>query len=323
MSDKNVELKQKLDEYMQGLSVSERQDLHNKLSYEPKIAFLGKTGVGKSSLTNAIFGKQICRINDIEACTRKPQEVFKQIIDDGQGIKLLDVPGIGENAERDKEYTELYIRILEEADMVLWVIKADDRTFTVDEEFYKQIVFPHIGQGKPFVVAVNQVDKMEPSCEWNWDNGQPGPTQGGNIQKKLQEVARQLGDELETQQIIAVSAQQAYQLDKLVSTLIERLPVEKRFTTLRNVQKSIRNSENIGEVAQHSLAEWLPSLGVAPLLLLNDFDPADDIPDLGETILEVIEDVGEAIADGIEDVGDAIVDGLDTVTDFFDDLFDW
>ena len=43
------------------------------LSYEPRIGFFGKTGVGKSSLCNALFGKDLFAINDVEACTRNPR----------------------------------------------------------------------------------------------------------------------------------------------------------------------------------------------------------------------------------------------------------
>jgi small GTP-binding protein len=159
--------------------------LNKAFDYEPKVAIFGKTGVGKSSLTNALFGKEACPVHDVEACTRNPQEVFMKLDGDSKGIKLLDVPGIGESSERDEEYFRLYAEILKDADMVLWVLKGDDRTFTSDEEFYKTCMIPYIEKGKPFVVAVNQVDKIEPFREWDMENHKPGPIQEGNIAKKI------------------------------------------------------------------------------------------------------------------------------------------
>jgi predicted GTPase len=61
-------------------------------------------------LCNALFGQDICSISDVQACTRDPQEVFLSI-GSGAGLKLLDVPGVGESSERDKEYEELYEKL--------------------------------------------------------------------------------------------------------------------------------------------------------------------------------------------------------------------
>ena len=63
-------------------------------SYTPKVGVFGNSGVGKSSLCNAIFGKEVAKISDVEACTRKPQEIL--IGSENSGIVLVDVPGIGE-----------------------------------------------------------------------------------------------------------------------------------------------------------------------------------------------------------------------------------
>lgn len=68
-------------------------------SYEPKVGIIGKTGVGKSSLCNALFGKDVAPVSDIESCTRELQEISLKV---GSGnIKLVDLPGIGESRERD------------------------------------------------------------------------------------------------------------------------------------------------------------------------------------------------------------------------------
>ena len=160
------------------------------------------------------------------------------------GIKLLDVPGIGESAERDKQYFKLYAEILKEADMALWVLKADDRTFSADEEFYKTCMKPYIDADKPFAVAVSQVDKIEPFREWDEIKHLPGPTQEGNIAKKLNYVAQQFGD-LKVSQVVAVSANENYNLFNLMLQLIKALPADKRYQTIRNMDEKLQQHEKV------------------------------------------------------------------------------
>lgn len=240
--------KEKLANWAKHLPPEAREKLKiemNKfLTYEPKVAIFGKTGVGKSSLTNALFGKDVCKVSDVEACTREPQEVFLKLEGASNGIKLLDVPGIGESAERDKQYFKLYAEILKEADMALWVLKADDRTFSADEEFYKTCMKPYIDAGKPFAVAVSQVDKIEPFREWDEIKHLPGPTQEGNIAKKLNYVAQQFGD-LKVSQVVAVSANENYNLSNLMLQLIKALPADKRYQTIRNMDEKLQQHEKV------------------------------------------------------------------------------
>lgn len=153
-------------------SISRR--INEVINYEPVIGIMGKTGAGKSSLCNAIFKGDICAVSDVEACTRETQEVRIQF--GKRAIRLIDIPGVGESAVRDGEYEQLYRELLPKLDLVLWVIKGDDRAFSADEHFYKNVLKPAGGEEKTLFV-LNQVDKIEPFREWDVQNAQPSPAQ--------------------------------------------------------------------------------------------------------------------------------------------------
>ncbi|MGF1733598.1 GTPase [Photobacterium kasasachensis] len=214
--------------------------INSILSYTPRIGIFGKTGVGKSSLCNALFGKEICKVSDIEACTREPQDVLLEI-GRGKGITLLDVPGVGENQERDLEYSELYQQLIPELDVILWVLKGDDRAFSVDIDFYKNVVKPHIEDRKPFVLVLNQVDKIEPFREWNVESRSPSQKQAVNIEMKLSGVANEFA--VKRSIVVPVSADEKFGLTKLIDEIIFSLPDEKKLSFAKEVPEDNLSSE--------------------------------------------------------------------------------
>lgn len=253
------------------------------LTYEPRIGVFGKTGAGKSSLCNALFGQDVCPISDVAACTRNPQEVLLNM--GGNGIKLVDVPGTGESTERDKEYAELYTQLLPELDLVLWLIKADDRAMGNDETFYQNIVIPHIEQGKPFFMVLNQVDKIEPWREWNDSTHEPGPRQFQNVHGKIETVANQFN--LPASKIIPVSANEKYNLTKLVDEIIFALPKEKNITLFRAVDKefqSVAAGEHVKKGFLEIVADTITTV-------------VDRVADTVETVVETVRDVKDWIDD--------------------------
>lgn len=219
--------------------------LNEMLSYRARIGVLGKTGAGKSSLCNALFGKEICQVSDVAACTRDTKDVLLNIGRD-QGITLVDVPGVGESGERDKEYEALYRKLLPELDAVLWVLKADDRAYSIDIDFYKSLVKPYLDAGKPFIVVLNQVDKIEPYREWQVAERRPGPKQAQNIEAKINVVAAEFG--LKQSLIIPVSAEEKFGLSRLIDELIFSLPDEKKVGVFNHVPRENRSVAATEEV---------------------------------------------------------------------------
>ncbi|MDE9518127.1 GTPase family protein [Xenorhabdus bovienii] len=184
--------------------------------YEPIIGIMGKTGSGKSSLCNALFQGEVTPVSDINACTR---DVLRFRLNSGDhSLILVDLPGVGESEQRDKEYEYLYRRILPELDLILWVIKADDRAFSIDERFYRRVM-TDFQQRVLFVVT--QADKIEPCHEWNATSNAPSPHQSVNIEARLNSI-RQLFSPHHP--VCAVSARTEWNLPSMVETMMHCLP---------------------------------------------------------------------------------------------------
>lgn len=202
-----------------------RERIDQVVNYHATVGVMGKTGAGKSSLCNALFGKDVAAVSDVDACTRAPQEVTLAI-QQGKGISLIDMPGVGESAQRDEEYTALYRQLLPELDLVLWVIKGDDRALSVDERFYQKVVLPLIWTSSlPVVFVISQIDKIEPYREWDWKKNQPGPYQRLNLEAKLDSICRTF--KIPRTRACLVSAEEGYGLIALVETIVRTLPNEK------------------------------------------------------------------------------------------------
>ncbi|MDM1249434.1 50S ribosome-binding GTPase [Acinetobacter sp. R933-2] len=212
--------------------------INNIRNYTPKVGVFGVTGVGKSSLCNALFGQDVAPVSDVAACTREPKEIF--IGNGGVGIKLIDVPGVGETIERDKEYFELYRKLAPELDLILWVIKADDRAYASAEKAYREILCPNL-KNCPVLFVINQVDKLNPLKDWDLENNKPGVDKQKNIDKKVEEVSKAFNvskDYIET-----VSVEEKYNLVKLMDAIVEILPNEKKYSFVREAKEDVKNDD--------------------------------------------------------------------------------
>lgn len=241
-----------LRRYPRALRQTLVRELSQLVTYEPVIGIMGKTGVGKSSLCNALFRSKVCAVNAVEACTRSPQRVRLRF--GNHYLTLMDLPGVGESQQRDNEYRELYRQLLPELDMVLCVLKADDRAFAVEEQFYQGVFAQYNGPLPPVLWVLNQVDKIEPAEQWNWPSAQPSALQAERIAQKQQAVARQL--RIAEADILPVSVRGRYRLSRLVEAMITRLPKQVRSPLVPHLQNGYRTTSVISTASSSFGVPW-------------------------------------------------------------------
>ena len=231
--------------------------------YTPRVAVFGVTGVGKSSLCNALFGKDLAKVSDVAACTRSTQEFNISSNDSEPGLILIDVPGVGETIERDEEYFKLYSKLIPSLDLVIWVIKADDRAYAIAEKAYKEILKPNLDQC-PVIFVINQVDKIEPILDestgmgfWDVEKNQPKPEKELNINKKINEISKAFG--VSTQYIQTASATRNYNIVETMEKIIEILPNGKKYSLYREASQNIK-TEKMEDAAEKgiwdSIKDW-------------------------------------------------------------------
>lgn len=229
----NPEGLQPLNHSLSGLPqwVSERilQQINRLTHYEPVIGIMGKTGAGKSSLCNALFVGEISPVSDVAACTREPLRFRLQVGE--RYMTLVDLPGVGESGERDAEYAALYRAQFSRLDLVLWLIKADDRALAVDEHFYHQVIGEAYRHKVLFVIS--QSDKAEPTS----GGGPLSTAQKQNISRKiclLHELFQSVNP------ICAVSVRLQWGLRVMAERMIKCLPREATSPVVAQLQQPFR-----------------------------------------------------------------------------------
>ncbi|WP_373203792.1 GTPase family protein [Citrobacter amalonaticus] len=278
---KKSECFQSLQQSLSGLPqwASERilQQINRLTHYEPVIGIMGKTGSGKSSLCNALFSNEVSPVSDVSACTREPLRFRLQVGE--RFMTIVDLPGVGESESRDAEYAAMYRRRLPHLDLVLWLIKADDRALAVDEHFYRRVIGEAYRHKVLFVIS--QSDKVEPTC-----GGEKLSTeQKQNISRKiclLHELFQPVNP------ICAVSVRLQWGLRVMAERMIRCLPREASSPVAVQLSAPLR-TDAVNKKARDDFGETVGSV-------LDTISSMPLIPAPVRTVIQSVRDIVVSVA---------------------------
>ncbi len=131
------------------------------------VLLVGRTGVGKSSLINTLFVKELAEVDVLPSTDRLQSYAFST--PEGDSLTLWDAPGYEQVGRED-----LRSQVLDkatDADVLLLLTPAPDPALQMDCDFLRQVQ----AEDLPIIIVVTQVDRLRPIREWqppyDWQDG--------------------------------------------------------------------------------------------------------------------------------------------------------
>ncbi len=131
----------------------------------PRLVIMGRTGVGKSSLINAIFGEYLAETSAVEVGTKNSQ-IFQYKKNDEVIFEIIDTRGIKENLNALSSTAEEDLKnVIEEfePDAFLLLTNGADRSTLREDAVYLKEVYSSLEITVPLVTVITRIDDIEPA----------------------------------------------------------------------------------------------------------------------------------------------------------------
>ena len=166
-----------------------------------QVAIVGRPNVGKSTLVNALVGRKVTIVAPKPQTTR--HRVLGVVNRPSAQLVLVDTPGLHESARRvmNQYMNRVAISSSQDADVLLFVIEA--MRYTEEDQWVWERVR---GLKAPLFLVINKVDQVHPK-------------------EQLLPFLEDMAGRIPASGILPVSALRADNLERLVETVGERLPL--------------------------------------------------------------------------------------------------
>lgn len=190
-----------------------------------KVAFFGKTGTGKSSLINMLFGLDL-PVSTVEEGTKNAVATWvrndnNQFECSYDSMMVIDTPGISAALENDTFYMPFYHHVLSLADCVVWVVQGNTRS-DMDDQLMLLKLKEFFRKDTKKIVCVNMVDKIGAHYRENWDNetNQPSTEMVKLIKERSNDLLRKFSEiEFSVDTLEVCSVQKNYHIKELFKTI--------------------------------------------------------------------------------------------------------
>lgn len=201
----------------------------------PRVAFIGQTGVGKSSTLNALFNAGL-EISHTTACTQREAAVqlIAQTVQGENGVLVAyDMPGLGESrSSRDKHF-KTYERVVKLVDTAVWILDAQNRAMEeVQGHLNATIGALNPMLLKKMVFALNKIDLVHPGeMAWHPRANLPSEEQAENIAKRIEDVRKLVREAVPgwSGEVLGYSTKKRYGLPQLFRALIDATAEKRRW----------------------------------------------------------------------------------------------
>ena len=201
----------------------------------PRFAFIGETGVGKSSTLNALFNAGF-DVSHTEACTQEARGVeisLSEVEGVNGALVAYDIPGLGESQLKQREHIALYEKVLKDVDVALWILDAQNRAIaSVQQYLERELREIHPKLLERMVIALNKVELVYPGEKaWHPLANLPSEEQEENIKGRIRDVKRKIHEVLPNWEgkIIGYSAHKRYNLPHLFDAMMDAVPNKRRW----------------------------------------------------------------------------------------------